>query len=261
MATSPLATAKAGLLRVPEVTLAFWIIKTLSTTVGETGADFLSFDLGWGMPLTTLVMAALMALGLFLQFFRFKRYVVANYWSLVVLMSVLGTLVTDMLVDLAGVSLVTLSLVFCAMMLAGFALWYRNEGTLSIHSIDTGKRELYYWLVILLAFALGTGVGDLISEYFGLGYGAALLLFAALIGLVTMAYHLMHLNGVTAFWLAYVLTRPLGASLGDFMIQAPTDGGLGIDMATINIAFCAAILLFTGYEWMRSRGAAIAVHE
>lgn len=255
------STVKTGLLRVPEVTLVFWSIKTLSTTIGETGADFLAFDLGLGMPLTALVTAGLMAVGLYLQFSRFKRYVVPNYWSLVVLMSILGTLVTDMLVDLAGVDLVTLSIVFTGTMLAGFYVWYRNEGTLSIHSIDTGKREFYYWVVILLAFALGTGVGDLISEHFALGYGTALGLFAALIGLVSMAYFILHINGVTAFWLAYVLTRPLGASLGDFMIQAPADGGLGINMATVNAAFCAAILVFVGYEWLRCRTTAVALEE
>jgi len=251
MATTSIV--KSGLLRVPEVTLVFWIIKTLSTTVGETGADFLAFGLGWGMPATTLVMVGLMAIGLYLQFFRFKRYVVPSYWSLVVLMSVVGTLVTDMLVDLAGVSLVSLSAVFTVMMLAGFFLWYRNEGTLSIHSIDTGRREFYYWLVILIAFALGTGVGDLISEYFALGYDAALLLFTGMISLVAVAYYFLNLNAVTAFWIAYVLTRPLGASLGDFMIQAPSNGGLGIGMGTINVVFAAAILAFAGYEWLRIR--------
>lgn len=253
MTTATPPTLKAGLLRVPEVTLVFWIIKTLSTTVGETGADFLSFGLGWGMPLTTLLMVGLMAIGLYYQFFRFKRYVVGSYWSLVVLMSVIGTLVTDMLVDLAGVSLVSLSIVFTCMMLVGFVIWYRNEGTLSIHSIDTGKREFYYWIVILLAFALGTGVGDLISEQFALGYDTALLLFAGLIVLVYIAYHFFNLDAVKAFWIAYVLTRPLGASLGDFLIQAPVDGGLGLSMASVNIAFCAAILVFAGYEWSRIR--------
>lgn len=249
---------KQALLRVPEVTLVFWIIKTLSTTVGETGADFLAFDLGWGMPITTVLMVGFMAVLLYLQFTRFKRYVPANYWTLVVLMSVVGTLITDMLVDLAGVSLVTLSIVFTAMMLAGFYLWYREEGTLSIHSIDTGKREAWYWVVILLAFALGTGVGDLISEHFALGYDKALLLFSGLIAAVAVAYYVFKLNAVTAFWFAYVLTRPLGASLGDFMIQAPADGGLGVNMMTVNIAFLTAIVSLVGYELFRMKRALLA---
>lgn len=250
---------KKTLLRVPEVTLIFWIIKTLSTTIGETGADFLSSGLGWGMPITTMVMIGLMACGLFLQFTKFKRYVVANYWSLVVLMSIIGTLITDMLVDIAGVSLVSLSIIFTLMMLAGFFTWYRSEGTLSIHSIDTGKRECYYWIVILLAFSLGTGVGDLISEYFALGYDAALLLFSVLISLVVLAYYTLNMNSVAAFWIAYILTRPLGASLGDFMIQGTNDGGLGISMGTINMTFAAAIILFTGYEWIKTRRIALSI--
>lgn len=255
MTTLPAPNPEEGRLRVPEVTLAFWIIKTLSTTVGETGADYLSTGLGLGMPLTALVMTGLMAFGLYYQFFHFKRYVVPIYWSLVVLMSIIGTLVTDMLVDMVGVSLESLSIAFTIMMLAGFFIWYRNEGTLSIHSIDTGKRECYYWVVILLAFALGTGVGDLISEHFALGYGAALLLFAVMIAIVTVAYYVMNLNAVTAFWIAYVLTRPLGASLGDYLIQSPVDGGLGIGMGTINVIFASAIIAFAGYEWLRIRSA------
>lgn len=137
MTTLTSANVKRALLRVPEVTLVFWIIKTLSTTVGETGADFLAFNLGWGMPVTSLLMAGIMVVLLYLQFAKFQRYVPANYWSLVVLTSVLGTLITDILVDLAGVSLVTLSVVFTALMLTGFYLWYREEGTLSIHSIES----------------------------------------------------------------------------------------------------------------------------
>lgn len=251
-------TMKQALLRVPEITLVFWIIKTLSTTVGETGADFLAVSLNWGMPITTVLMVGVMVVLLYLQFAKYKRYVPANYWSLVVLMSVIGTLITDMLVDMAGVSLVTLSVVFTLLMLAGFYLWYREEGTLSIHSIDTGKREAWYWVVILLAFALGTGVGDLISEHFALGYDKALLLFIGLIATVAVAYYVFRLNAIVAFWFAYVLTRPLGASLGDFMIQTPVDGGLGINMMSINIAFLAAIVSLIGFEFFRIRQTPLA---
>ena len=257
MSSSNSITMKRALLRVPEVILVFWIIKTLSTTVGETGADFLASDLGWGMPATTALMIGIMCVLLCLQFGKLKRYVPVNYWSLVVLMSVVGTLITDMLVDLAGVSLVTLSIVFTVLMLAGFYLWYREEGTLSIHSIDTGKREAWYWVVILLAFALGTGVGDMISEQFALGYDKALLLFVGMIATVSIAYYVFKLNAVVAFWCAYVLTRPLGASLGDFIIQSPADGGLGISMLSVNVAFLVAIVTLVGYELVRIRQAAL----
>ena len=235
------------LLRVPEVILIFWIIKTLSTTVGETGADYMAVDIGLGMPIVTLIMTGIMAFLLHLQFTRFKKYVPANYWSIVVLMSVIGTLITDILVDYMGVGLLPLSIVFTIMMLGGFFVWYQKEGTLSIHSIDTGVREAYYWIVILLAFALGTAVGDLISEYFALGYNVALILFTSMIAAVTAAYYLFKLNAVLAFWLAYILTRPLGASLGDFLIQSPQDGGLGANMLVVNISFLLAIMSLVAY--------------
>jgi uncharacterized membrane-anchored protein len=242
-----MSTFKKTLMRVPEVTFLFWIAKTLSTTVGETGADFLAVDLGFGMPLVTVLMTALLTTLLVLQFTRFKRYVPENYWAMVVLMSVIGTLITDMFVDIMGVSLVTLTVVFTLMMLAGFYLWYRSEKTLSIHSIDTSKREAYYWIVILIAFALGTGAGDLISEHFSMGYGTALLLFIGMIITVTGAYFVFKMNGVLAFWLAYILTRPLGASLGDFLIQPVDAGGLGINMVFINLAFLTAIITSVAY--------------
>jgi uncharacterized membrane-anchored protein len=233
-------------MRVPEVILVFWIIKTLSTTVGETGADFLASNLGFGMSIVSLIICAGMSVLLYLQFIHFKKYVPANYWTLVVLMSVLGTLITDILVDNFGVGLMPLSAIFTLLMLAGFYLWYRKEGTLAIHSIDSGSREAYYWVVILLAFALGTSVGDLIAEYFSLGYNSALMIFGGMIGAVAVAFYGFKINAVLAFWLVYILTRPLGASLGDFLIQN-TNGGLGINMVVVNVAFLAAIVVGVAY--------------
>lgn len=244
---------KQFLLRVPEVTLLFWIVKTLSTTVGETGADFLVFDLNLGMPIVAAIMSGAMVILLYFQFAKFKTYIPVVYWSIVILMSINGTLITDILVDNFGVSLETLTVVFTLAMLAGFGLWYKNEKTLSIHSIDTGKREAYYWLVILLAFALGTGVGDLLSEALALGYATALGIFAGAIAIVAMWYFLFGLNAVLAFWIAYVLTRPLGASLGDFMIKPVADGGLGIGMMSVNVAFLASIILIVVMMTFRTK--------
>jgi uncharacterized membrane-anchored protein len=238
---------KKLLLRVPEVTFVFWVIKVLSTTVGETGADFLAFDLGYGMPKVALAMSALMAILLFIQFSRLKRYVPVIYWSIVVLMSIVGTLITDILVDSFGVSLITLSIVFLITMIAGFIVWYINEKTLSIHSIDTAKREMYYWFIILLAFALGTGVGDLISEGLSLGYGIALLLFSGTIALIAFDFYVLKMNSVLTFWLAFIMTRPLGASLGDFMTKTANDGGLGMSMTTVNILFFFVIICLVTY--------------
>lgn len=236
-----MTTITKHLRRVPLVGGIFWIIKVLSTTVGETGADFLSFDMGYGMVSVAIFMSLVMFGLLTLQFVKIKKYIPIVYWSLVILMSIIGTLITDILVDNLGISLVTLSIVFTITMLAGFAIWYAQEKTLSIHSIDTAKREAYYWFIILLAFALGTGAGDLISEGISMGYGNALLLFAGSIGIVAIGHYVFKIGAIVSFWMAYVLTRPLGASLGDFMIQPATDGGLGISAGTVNIVFFSII--------------------
>jgi len=238
------------LLRVPEVTLLFWVVKVLSTTVGETGADFLSTGFGLGLNGTTLFMSILLAVSLFIQL-NLQRYVPASYWTVVVLMSIVGTLITDMFVENFGVSLVTLSIVFTITMLAGFAIWYRSEKTLSIHSIDTTKREVYYWIIILLAFALGTGAGDLISEGINLGYGVALLTFSLSIAVVAFGYYGLKMNSTLTFWMVFILTRPLGASLGDFMIQAKVDGGLGIGMTPVNILFLSVIVSLVAFMTLK----------
>jgi uncharacterized membrane-anchored protein len=237
--------------RVPEVTFIFWVIKTLSTTVGETGADFFAFDLAFGMSTVAMIASGVITTLLYLQFFLLKRYVTFNYWSIVVLMSILGTLITDILVDDIGISLMSLSIYFILAMLIGFFIWYLLEGTLSIHSIDTTKREAYYWLIILLAFALGTGVGDLLSEKLALGYGVAVLVFSSLIALVMMGYYAFNINETLAFWLAYILTRPLGASLGDWMIQPVKVGGLGINIIIVNTLFFIMITLLVTYLNMK----------
>ena len=242
---------KKSLLRVPEVTLIFWIIKIISTTVGETGADFLAFDLGFGMPVVALVMSSIMVVLLMLQFTKLKRYVPVSYWSIVILMSIIGTLITDILVDDFGVSLVTLSIIFTVTMLLGFIAWYKSEKTLSIHSIDSTKREAYYWIIILLAFSLGTGVGDLISEGMELGYGIAFLLFGSAIALTAFSHYVLKMNAVLAFWIAYVLTRPLGASLGDLIIKPTVEGGLGVSMISVNIFFLITIIGLVTYLSMK----------
>jgi uncharacterized membrane-anchored protein len=246
-----------ALLRVPQVTFLFWVIKILSTTVGETAADYLSFDLKLGMPLVTTLMSILFAALLYRQFAVLKRYVPSNYWLIVVLTSILGTLVTDILVDDFGVSLVTLSVVFTVAMLGGFYAWHRREHTLSIHSIDSASREAYYWVVILLAFALGTGVGDLISEGIDMGYMTALLIFSATITAIAVAHYVFKMNVVLTFWLAFVLTRPLGASLGDLLTQSPKHGGLGIDSMLINIIFFVTIALLIGYLSIKQKSSSV----
>jgi uncharacterized membrane-anchored protein len=166
---------------------------------------------------------------------------------LIVMMSIEGTLITDILVDTFAVSLITLDVVFTLMMAAGFYLWYKAEGTLSIHEITNNKREIYYWLIVLVTFALGTGVGDTVSEHLSFGYSNSLMLFGGIFVVAGGLFYADILSGVTAFWIAFIVTRPIGASLGDLFIQAPTDGGLGISAGTINIVFFAIIIAVVTY--------------
>ena len=173
---------------------------------------------------------------------RLKRYVPASYWTVVVLTSIVGTLVTDYLVDDRGISLVTTTIVFSGILLVIFAVWYGREKTLAMHSVNTLPREAFYWAAILFTFALGTAAGDLIAESFGLGYALSLALFAGLIALIAVAHFGFKLNGVLAFWLAFILTRPLGASTGDLLSQSVSEGGLGLGTVGTSLIFLAVII-------------------
>ncbi|MFC0387711.1 COG4705 family protein [Muricoccus vinaceus] len=226
--------------KVPEVTIYFWIIKILATTVGETGADFMSVTLNLGLGGTSMLMAILLAAVLAMQI-RAQRYVPWIYWFTTVLVSVVGTLITDSMVDILGVSLPAATAGFAVALTATFAAWYASERTLSIHSIHTRRRELFYWAAILFTFALGTAAGDLTAEGLGLGYAPSALAFGALISLVTMAYYSLGANAILTFWIAYILTRPLGASLGDLLSQPTTNGGIGLGTVLTSIMFIAII--------------------
>lgn len=232
--------------KVPEVTLYFWIVKVLCTTVGETASDYLTTNLNLGLTNTTLITASLLALTLFFQF-RLRRYVAAVYWLGIVLISVVGTQITDNLTDNAGVSLVTTTVGFGATLALVFAIWWAHERTLSIHTIFTTRRESYYWLAILFTFALGTAAGDLTAERLNLGYPLSVVLFAGIIAAIAVAHLRFRLNAVLAFWLAYILTRPLGASLGDLLSQARHDGGLGLGTTVTSALFLGAILIVVSY--------------
>lgn len=225
-----------ALSKVPEVTIYFWVIKILATTVGETAADYINMTFGLGLQSTTLVAVALLAITLIAQF-AVSRYIPALYWWTVVLISVTGTLITDNLTDVYGVPLAVSTTVFGIALAVVFAAWYTVERTLSIHSIRTRRREAFYWLAILVTFALGTAAGDLISEKLALGYGLSLAIFCAVILLIAGAHYRLHLNAVVAFWAAYIITRPLGASLGDLLTQSGDAGGLGIGTTLVNVVF------------------------
>jgi uncharacterized membrane-anchored protein len=232
--------------KVPEVTVWFWIIKILATTVGETAADFLNTNLKLGLTGTSLIMSALLIVVLFFQF-RLRQYVPGVYWLAVVLISVVGTLITDNLVDNFGVALETTTIAFSIALAATFAAWYASERTLSIHTIYTTRREAFYWLTVLFTFALGTAAGDLVAERFSIGYGPSALIFAGLIAVVYFAHVKLDMNAVLAFWIAYILTRPLGASIGDFMSQPKDAGGLALGTTVTSAIFLLTILAVVVY--------------
>lgn len=226
--------------RVPKVTVDFWVIKLLAVTVGETAADFLADNLGLGLSTTSWIMTGFLAAALVLQFGQ-RKYVPWIYWLAVVSISIVGTLITDNLVDNLGVSLETTTVAFALALIATFACWYGFERTLSIHTIFTFRREAFYWLAILFTFALGTAAGDLLAEGLGLGYLQAGLMYGLLICAVAFSFYGLKVNAVLAFWLAYILTRPMGASFGDLLSQSTDNGGLGLGTVVTSIVFLACI--------------------
>jgi uncharacterized membrane-anchored protein len=234
--------ARRMLNKVPEVTLYFWVIKIMCTTVGETAADYLNENLGFGLTKTTYVTGALLAVLLLVQL-RLRRYMPPAYWAVVVVISVFGTLITDNMSDLQNIPLTTSTPVFAAILAVVFAVWYAVERTLSIHSIVTTRRECFYWLAILFTFSLGTAAGDLVAEQFSIGYGPSIAIWGGAIALIAAAHYWLNLNAVLAFWLAYILTRPLGASIGDFMSQhSHKYGGLGLGTTGTSYIFLGCIL-------------------
>jgi uncharacterized membrane-anchored protein len=236
------STGRKLLNKVPEITLYVWLIKVMCTTVGETAADYVNDTLGFGLVNTTYVAGALLAALLVAQF-AVRRYVPAIYWAVVVVISVFGTLITDNLTDGHDVPLTTTTPIFAAILALVFALWYGVERTLSIHSIVTRRREAFYWLTILFTFALGTAAGDLLAEKLDLGYGLSIAIWGGAIALIALAHFGLKANAVLTFWLAYILTRPLGASIGDFMSQHdPKYGGLGLGTTGTSYIFLGCIL-------------------
>lgn len=231
--------------KVPEITLWFWLIKVMCTTVGETAADYLNVNLNFGLTGTSVVTGVLLTIALFFQF-RTRKYVPIAYWLTVMLVSVFGTLVTDNLTDRVGVPLEASTVAFSVLLAAAFLAWFYYEKTLSIHSIFTVRREAFYWLSILFTFALGTAAGDLMAEGLGLGYATTGLIIASLIAVFAVGWKLK-LNHVLSFWIIYILTRPLGASIGDYLSQPPKYGGLGLGATATSFIFVGGILVIVTY--------------
>ena len=231
--------------KVPEITLYFWVIKVLCTTVGETAADFLNVNLNSGLVTTSIVTGILLFVALCFQF-KASKYIPIIYWITVALVSVFGTLVTDNLTDRLGVRLESSTILFATLLGLTFLFWYLHEKTLSIHSIFTRRREAFYWSAILFTFALGTAVGDLFAEGLGLGYVYTGLIVLCIIILTAVAWR-MRMNSVLSFWVIYIMTRPLGASIGDYLSQSTDHGGLGLGSTITSVIFLATILIIVTY--------------
>jgi len=240
-----LAPSRQLLNKVPEVTIYFWIVKVLCTTVGESAADFLNVNLNFGLTGTSIVTGVLLIVAMIFQFSA-NRYIPSRYWLAVALVSVFGTLVTDNLTDSVGLPLEASTLIFGVLLAVTFLVWYRSEKTLSIHSIVTRRREAFYWLAILFTFALGTATGDLMAEVLGLGYLVTGAIVASVIVITALAWRFA-LNSVLAFWIIYILTRPLGASIGDYLSQPPGQGGLGLGATVTSLIFVVGILGIVTY--------------
>ena len=232
--------------KVPEITLFFWIIKVLSTTVGETGADLIDETFSIGLDGLTLIFGTILVATLVFQF-KSRKYVPAIYWLTVVLISIVGTLITDDLTDNYEIPLEITTIIFTVLLAVTFTIWYKKEKTLSIHAINTTKREAYYWIAILFTFSLGTAAGDLLSETMEFGYLVSLAIFSIMIAGVAIARFGFRIHTVAAFWIAYVLTRPLGASIGDYLSQDLESGGMELGTEITSIIFLVIIFATVVY--------------
>jgi uncharacterized membrane-anchored protein len=233
-----------GALRVPEIVALFWVIKALSTAMGESTSDYLVHAMDPKLAVVLGFLGFLVALSL--QFYM-RRYTAWTYWLAVVGVGVFGTMAADVLHVGFGVPYIASSLLYAAVLVAVFATWQRTEKTLSIHSIDTYRREAFYWAAVVATFAMGTAVGDLTATTLHLGYLASGFLFAAIIAVPAAGYFRLGWNPILCFWVAYVATRPLGASFADWMGKPHSAGGLGWGDGTVALALTALIFCLVAY--------------
>ncbi len=239
-----LSPARRALSKVPEVTALFWVVKVLTTGMGETTSDYLAHRLNpvVAVGIAGVALAATLALQL-----AIRRYVAWIYWAAVVMVSVFGTMAADVLHVALGVPYIVSTGFFIVSLAAIFGIWYTCEKTLSIHSIFTLRREIFYWATVMATFALGTATGDMTATTVHLGYFSSGVMFAVLIALPALAYRRFRLNAVFAFWSAYILTRPLGASFADWMGVPHSRGGLAWGTGPVSLVLAAIIVVLVGY--------------
>ena len=242
--TQPMPRAKQLMKKVPEVTAIFWVIKLLTTAMGESTSDYLVFHINPYVAVITGCVGLVISLVLQLMV---RRYIPAVYWFAIVMVAVFGTMAADVLHVVIGIPYLVSTTFFAITLAIVFVAWYVSEKTLSIHSIYTRRRELFYWATVMATFALGTAAGDMTASTLGLGYFASAILFAVLFALPAVGYFLFGLNEVFAFWFAYVITRPLGASIADWLGKPPSISGLGFGDGRISLLLTVFIVILVGY--------------
>jgi uncharacterized membrane-anchored protein len=229
--------------KVPEVTIYFWTIKLLSTAMGESTSDYLVFQIN---PYVAVALGCIgLAFALILQLL-IRRYVAWIYWLAVVMVAVFGTMAADVMHVVLHIPYLVSTAFFASALAVIFVTWYASEKTLSIHTIYSGRREMFYWATVIATFALGTAAGDMTASTLGLGYFPSVVLFAVLFAMPALAYWLFGLNAIAAFWFAYIVTRPLGASFADWLGK-PYLGGLGLGDARVASVLTILIIGFVGY--------------
>ena len=242
--TQTIQPTKQLMKKVPEITIFFWIIKLLTTAMGETTSDFLVRQLNPIIAVTLGGLGLLVALVLQLSV---RRYIATVYWFAVVMVAIFGTMAADVLHIGFGIPYIVSSSFFAFALVIIFVSWYASEKTLSIHSIYTRRRELFYWATVIATFALGTALGDMTATTFGLGYFSSGLLFTLLFAIPALAYWLFGLNEILAFWFAYIMTRPLGASFADWMGKPQNQGGFGLGTGKVSLVLAIIIVVLVGY--------------
>jgi uncharacterized membrane-anchored protein len=233
-----------GIRKVPEIGIYFWVIKVLTTAMGEVTSDFLVHQIN---PVIAVGLGGVGLAGALALQFAAPRYIPAIYWFAVVMVAIFGTMVADVLHVEFGIPYLVSTAFFALALVLTFAAWYTSEGTLSIHTIYTRRRETFYWATVMATFALGTAAGDMTASTMGLGYFASCLLFAVFIALPVLAYRFLRLNAIVAFWIAYVLTRPLGATFADWLGRAHNLSGLGLGTGLVSLVLTIVIVILVGY--------------
>lgn len=239
-----LNNAQLILTKVPEITVFFWIIKILTTGMGEVTSDYLANHIN---PVIAVTIAGIALVASLILQFSVSRYVAWIYWLTVIMVSIFGTMAADVLHVGLGIPYIISTIFFVVALAIIFAIWYTSEKTLSIHSVYTLRREFFYWVAILTTFSLGTAAGDMTASTMHLGYFYSGVLFVFLIAIPALAYLIFGLNEIFTFWFAYIITRPLGASFADWVGVPQSRGGLGIGTGLVSLGLTVIILCLVGY--------------